>query len=112
MRITHNAIDNGSNARWVLHFNYHAGSITVRNNVFFNRNAGKGCIDYLTNSDIANVDSDYNVLDKVTPNDGTTNYTLAQWQSLGHETHSITASLTSLFADTASANYHLATGSP
>jgi len=112
LQIYHNTVDNASDARWVLLINNSAGPCTVRNNIFINRNSAKGCIDYLTGTDIANFDSDYNVLDKVTPNDGGTTYTLAQWQALGHESHSVTASVGALFVDTASGNYHLAVGSP
>ena len=84
----------------------------MRNNVLYNRNPIRGGITYLDPSDVANTDSDYNIMDRVTPDDGDTVYTLAQWQALGHEPHSLSAPLASLFVDPDAGDYHLAPASP
>jgi hypothetical protein len=88
-----------------------AGANTVRNNILYDRNASRGGIDYGDATDVADTDSDYNVLDAVTPDDST-RLTLAQWQAAGHEPHSFSATPASLFLNTALANYHLAPSSP
>jgi len=51
-------------------------------------------------------------MDLVTPDDGNTVYTLAEWQALGHEPHSLSAPLASLFVDPAAGDYHLSPASP
>ena len=91
---------------------YSAGTNRVRNNILYHPSTSRGSITYASATDVANTDSDYNVITNVTPNDGGTLYTLAQWQTQGHELHSITATPATLFVDPAAANYHLKTGSP
>ncbi len=65
---------------------------------------------------MANTDSDYNIFGggnpAVTPDDGSTFYTLAQWQAQSHESHSLMATLASLFVNASSADYHLLSTSP
>jgi hypothetical protein len=57
--------------------------------------------------------SNYNVVSGQFKNDDTgATQNLAQWQVLGHDTHSFTATASSLFANAAANNYQLVTGSP
>jgi parallel beta-helix repeat protein len=112
MRILHNTVDQASNARWALLMWNTSGPNFVRNNILYNRNPNRGGITYLDPIDITNTDSDYNIIDRVTPDDGGTVYTLAQWQALGHEPHSLSAPLASLWVNPAGADYHLAPASP
>jgi parallel beta-helix repeat protein len=112
MRILHNTVDQASDARWALLIWNTTGPNFVRNNILHNRNPNRGGITYLAPSDVANTDSDYNIMDRVTPDDGDTVYTLAQWQALGHEPHSLSAPLASLFVDADAGDYHLAPASP
>ena len=112
MRILHNTVDQAANARWALLMWNTSGPNFVRNNILYNRNPSRGGITYLDPIDITNTDSDYNIMDRVTPDDGNTVYTLAQWQALGHEPHSLSAPLASLFVNPAGADYHLAPASP
>ena len=72
----------------------------------------RGGISYGSAADVASTDSDYNVLDRVTPDDGATVLTLAQWQAQGHELHSFSATPASLWVNDAAADYHLKAGSP
>src|SRR6185295_9524621 len=84
----------------------------VRNNILYNRHAFRGAITYGTPADVANTDSDYNVLDRVSQDDGSTVLTLAQWKAQGHELHSFSASDTDLWVSATAFDYHLKAGSP
>ena len=112
MEILNNTVVQAATGRYALMVWYSAGTNRVRNNILYHPSTSRGSITYASATDVANTDSDYNVITNVTPNDGGTLYTLAQWQTQGHELHSITATPATLFVDPAAANYHLKTGSP
>jgi parallel beta-helix repeat protein len=112
LQVINNTVDVASNGRWALMFNNTAGMNFARNNILYNRNTARGGITYLTSADVANVDSDYNILDRVTPNDGSTRYTLTQWQAQGRELHSLSVPLANLFVNPTTADYHLLANSP
>jgi hypothetical protein len=61
---------------------------------------------------VTNTNSDYNILDRVSPDDGGTVYSLDEWQAQGREKHSLSATPTALFVNAASGNYHLSAASP
>jgi parallel beta-helix repeat protein len=111
MQILNNTIDMASNGRWALLVKSSTGANVVRNNILYNQNPNRGGIDYGDATDVANTNSDYNVLDAVTPDDST-RVTLAQWQLQGHEPHSLSATPAALFVNEAAADYHLKSGSP
>jgi parallel beta-helix repeat protein len=71
MSIFNNTVDMASNGRWALLIKSSTGPNTVRNNIFYNQNASRGGIDYGDATDVANTDSDYSILDAVTPDDST-----------------------------------------
>jgi parallel beta-helix repeat protein len=112
MRILHNTVDQAADARWALLMFNTTGTNVVRNNILYNRHPFRGGITYETPTDVANTDSDYNIMDRVTPDDGNTIYTLAQWQAMGHEPHSLSVPLANLFVNPASGDYHIVAGSP
>lgn len=110
-----NTIDMAADGRWALNIGQSdvgAGPIRVRNNILNNRNPARGGISYATPSDVSNTDSDFNIMEKVTPNDAGTVYTLAQWKAMGHEPYSLSASNASLFRDPNNGNYHLLATAP
>jgi len=111
MQILNNTVDMASNGRWALLFKSSTGVNTVRNNILYNRNTAHGGIVFGDSNDVANTDSDYNILDAVSPDDGGTRVTLAAWQAAGHETHSLSATLVSLFVNPGM-DYHLLPTSP
>ena len=111
MQILNNTIDMASDGRWALLFKSSTGSNVARNNVLYNRNPNHGGIDYGDATDVADTDSDYNILDAVTPDDST-RVTLADWQLAGHELHSLSAAPAALFVNAGVADYHLKAGSP
>jgi len=112
MKILHNTVDMPTNGRWALLINNTTGPNLVRNNILYNRHAFRGAITYGTPADVANTDSDYNVLDRVSQDDGNTVLTLAQWKAQGHELHSFSASDTDLWVSATAFDYHLKAGSP
>ncbi|HLN02906.1 MAG TPA: right-handed parallel beta-helix repeat-containing protein [Bryobacteraceae bacterium] len=114
--VYNNTIDMASDGRWDLVVSSSVGGNTVRDNILYNENSGHGGIQYTGATDVANTDSDYNIFGggtyAITPDDGTTFYTLAEWQAQGHEAHSFVATLASLFVNPSAGNYHLLAGSP
>jgi parallel beta-helix repeat protein len=112
MEILHNTIDMPSTGRWALLISNTTGPNLVRNNILYNRHSFRGGITYGSPADVANTDSDYNVLDRVSQDDGDTVLSLAQWQAQGFELHSFIASDVDLWMSVASADYHLKAGSP
>jgi parallel beta-helix repeat protein len=113
LQILHNTIDQASNGRWALQFSETTGVNVVRNNVLYNRHAFRGGLNHGSPADVPNVDSDYNVLDRISQDDGGTVLTLAQWQGMGHEPHSVLPGpLAGLFVNANGGDYHLPSGSP
>src|SRR5215470_12013244 len=111
MQILNNTVDMASNGRWALLIKSSTGPNVVRNNILYNQNPNHGGIDYGDATDVANTDSDYNIMDAVTPDDST-RVTLANWQLAGHEPHSFSATPAALWVNEAGADYHLKSGSP
>jgi hypothetical protein len=112
--VAHNTIDQAPDARWDIDISSSAGPNTLRNNILNNRNPGHGGIDYQTALDADDTDSDYNLFGgtcTVTTNDNASNFTLAQWQALGHEPHSSGANISNVVVSPLS-DYHLKTNSP
>ncbi|MGH9367047.1 MAG: right-handed parallel beta-helix repeat-containing protein [Thermoanaerobaculia bacterium] len=112
MQIVNNTIDMASDGRWALLWKSSTGANLVRNNILYNRNTNRGGIVYGDSTDVAGTDSDYNILDAVSPDDGGTRIVIAAWQGMGHEPHSFSATPASLFVNPAGADYHLLASSP
>jgi hypothetical protein len=100
-----------SDGRWAILVKSSAGANFARNNVLFNRNGARGGIVYGDATDVANLDSGANVLDAVSPADGGTRLTLAQWQLQGHEAGSFSIPFASLFVNAGAVDYRLPSGS-
>ena len=109
--VLNNTIDQPSDGRWAVLVKSSAGTNTIRNNILVHRNTARGGLLYGDATDVATTDSDYNVLDAVTPDDGGTRIPLATWKTQGHEPHSLSLSVASLFVSPAGADYHLLAGS-
>jgi parallel beta-helix repeat protein len=113
-QIYNNTIDQAADARWALQITEAAGANVVRNNIFNQRNNStlRGCINYGTNTDVA--DSDYNILTGnayVSTNNAANRMTLTQWQAGGHELHSSSNDIANLVVAPLT-DYHLKTNSP
>ena len=110
--IYHNTVDQAANGRWALGLKQTTGTNYVRNNVLYNRHSFRGGLQFGDTTDAANTDTDYNILNYITTDDGDSRLSLPQWQSMGHDSHSHTGAVETLFVDAASGNYLLRTNSP
>jgi len=114
--VYNNTINMATDGRWALRIDSSVGTNTIRDNILYNSNPNHGGFDFTNATDIADTDSDYNIFGggnwASTPDDGTTFYTLSQWQSQGHEPHSFAATLSSLFVNPPANDYHLLATSP
>ncbi len=109
--VHHNTIDMAADGRWALNFLQTTGLNTVRNNLLLTRHSFRGGLRFGNATDVANTDSDYNIITRITPDDSTV-LTLAQWQTQGHEQHSVSGTLASVFVNADAGNYRLLNNSP
>lgn len=112
MRILNNTIDQAADGRWAVLISETTGVNVVRNNILYNRHSFRGGLLFGDAADAAATDSDYNVMDWISTDNGASRISLAQWKTLGHDANSLSATLASLFVSPASADYHLSPGSP
>jgi parallel beta-helix repeat protein len=116
-KVYNNTIVQAANGRWCLNIpaKGKGGPVgnVVKNNIFYTERADKGAIAvYSTAAGV--LASDYNVVvDRFSTNGGTSvTSTLAQWQALGLDAHSLVSTAGALFVDPALDMYQLRTGSP
>jgi PKD repeat protein len=112
MTIMDNTIVMASNGRWALQFEDSTGENFVRNNILDNLNPAHGGLEFGTQEDVNDTSSDHNVLGSVTIDSSGNIYTLAQWQGMGYEPHSLSATPAQLFVDYTGGNYNLSATSP
>jgi hypothetical protein len=115
IQVYHNTVNLPSTAKYCLQILNTDGTITVRDNILYNQNTTKGCLTWGTTTDAANTDSDYNIVgggSYVSTDNGSTKMTFAAWQSVGHEQHSFSSTLTSLIVNASANDYHLGPRSP
>jgi parallel beta-helix repeat protein len=114
MEIFNNTIDMASDSRWAIRLANSEGPITIKNNIIYNRNLAHGAYSTNTATDVANLTADNNIIVgsyAATPDDEETFYTLAQWKSLGKDTHSTSQNINALFVSLGT-DYHLSANSP
>lgn len=112
--VVNNTIIPAADGRWPINIKNQSTGNVVTNNILLNRNTGRGSIDIAADS-LPRFVSDYNlVMDRFTPDDGTTFLTLADWRTqTGQDSHSIIAAIDqTTFVDPANNDYHLAANSP
>ncbi len=107
-KIYNNTIVNASNGRWCLNINTQSRGDTVYNNILINLHPSRGSI-VIDSSSIPGYHSDYNiVINRLSNNGGNTVITLAAWQQLGYDRHSMLAEpLDSIFRNWSIGDYHL-----
>jgi hypothetical protein len=112
-RVLNNAILVPADGRWALNIpNSNDTGNKLFNNIVFNFHSWRGSI-LIAEPTLAGFESDYNVvMDRFSVDGGDTRISLAQWQALGFDTHSIVATPDQLFVDPAAHDYHLKAGSP
>ena len=87
------------------------GNILEDNILYTEDNASWASLDYLDNSGVADLGGNHNVLQSATDPNGTT-YSLAQWQALGQENGSLSATPMQLFVNASRGDYQLSSLSP
>ncbi len=111
LQILNNTVDQASGGRWALLFQSASGPCVARNNILYNRGTYRGGLLYGGAADVAALDSDYNIMDRVSPDDVAV-LTLAQWKAQGREPNSLSATPAALWMDTVTGNYRLRSDSP
>jgi len=108
-RFIGNTIVQAANGRFAIVLRNGSINNAVLNNILLHLGS-RGSLEVEASSFVGLV-SDYNVVATVFSND-VDFLSLAEWQALGLDAHSIVATSAALFVDPAAANYHLKTGSP
>jgi len=90
-KVYNNTISNPSDARWgIIAVNGSTGNI-LYNNIIINHHNFRGSIS-IDESSMENFISDYNLItDRMSSDDGESNMSLEEWQSLGYDLHSALA---------------------
>jgi hypothetical protein len=84
----------------------------VFNNILYNQHPWRGVIT-IGPSDLEGFDSDYNVLmDRLSADGDDTVISLAAWQGMGYDAHSLLSTPALLFANPGANDYHLTAASP
>ncbi len=84
----------------------------VFNNILYNAHSWHGVIN-IGPSDLAGFSSDYNVLmDRLSADGNDTVISLATWQAMGYDQHSLLSTPAQLFENLAANDYHLSSTSP
>ena len=112
LSILHNTVDMPARGGWALAFRDSAGPNLVRNNVLLSQSARRGGILLGDAGDAANLDSGFNLLERLGADGGAALVPLAEWQAGGREEGSLSAARDELWADPGSADYSLRPRSP
>jgi parallel beta-helix repeat protein len=107
-KVYNNTIIQPSDGRWcIISVNGSTGN-TLYNNILINHHSFRGSIS-IDAATVTGFVSDYNILvNRLSDDDGNSNMTLTQWQSLGYDTHSMIAdSENQIFIDHTNGNFHL-----
>jgi parallel beta-helix repeat protein len=112
-QVLNNTVVMASDGRWAINIpNTVDTNNQIFNNIAYTAHSWRGSIS-IASPTLTGFVSDYNVvMDRFSTDDGNTRISLAAWQALGHDAHSIIATPAQLFVNPANANYHLASNSP
>jgi len=107
-KVYNNTVIQPSDGRWCIISVDGSTGNTVYNNILINHHSFRGSIS-LDAASMTGFVSDYNILvNRLSDDDGNSNMTLTQWQSLGYDTHSMIANPEEqIFTDYSSNNFHL-----
>ncbi|CAG0927107.1 hypothetical protein TFLX_00355 [Thermoflexales bacterium] len=111
-RVLNNTIVMAANGRWGINIpNTNDTNNQLFNNIIYNYQSWRGSI-ALGSPTLSGFESDYNVvMDRFSVDEGDSRLTLAQWQALGYDQHSVIATPSQLFVNASAADYHLMPGS-
>jgi len=107
-KVFNNTVIQPSDGRWCIISVDGSTGNTLYNNILINHHSFRGSI-ALDAASITGFVSDYNILvNRLSDDDGNSNMTLSQWQTLGFDQHSMIADPENqIFVDNANSNYHL-----
>ncbi len=117
-KVYNNTIVMAAGSRWVINIpkspRKKASPVgnRIENNILYTPVSNHGSV-LIYGSAVSGFVSDYNVVvNRFSTNGGTTVISLASWQGLGYDQHSLLATPAQLFVDPVNNDYHLAAGSP
>jgi parallel beta-helix repeat protein len=112
-KVYNNTVINAEDGRWSLNIGNDSEADTIYNNILITLHNWRGSISIREES-LPGFYSDYNiVLDRMSSDGGDSRLTLAEWQSMGFDNHSILAgSMDNVFVDWENGDYHLLQNSP
>lgn len=113
-KVYNNTIIQAAGARWCINIPASSGAPNptgnvIKNNILYQPDSARGSV-LIYSSGVSGFESDYNVVVRFSINGGDSTTSLAAWQSLGYDQHSISATPSALFVDPANNNYHLKNG--
>lgn len=113
-KVYNNTIIQAAGARWCVNIPASSGVANptgnvIKNNILYQPDSARGSV-VIYGSGVSGFESDYNIVVRFSINGGDTTTSLAAWQSLGYDQHSIIAAPSALFVDPANNDYHLKTG--
>jgi len=114
--IYNNTIVMAPNSRFVINIPHddHAAPVgnVIENNILYTPDSNHGSI-LIAGAHPSGFQSDHNVVvNRFSDNNGDSTISLAKWQALGYDLHSIIATPAQLFVDPATFNFQLSSGSP
>jgi PKD repeat protein len=114
--VVNNTFDIASDGKWGIQLHNGSKNNTVFNNIVVTQHPWHGSIHIDSAASMVGLVCDYNVLttnnDCVTTDGDTSYLSFAQWKTQGFDTHSLTATQSTLFVNSGSGDYHLVNGSP
>ena len=107
-KVYNNTIIQPADGRWCIISVDGSTGNTIYNNILINHHSFRGSIS-LDAASMTGFVSDYNILvNRLSDDDGNSNMTLSQWQSMGYDQHSMLANPENqIFVDYVNSNYHL-----
>jgi len=107
-KVYNNTIINPTVTRWNILMNNGSPGNTIYNNILINHHSFRGSIS-IDASSMNGFSSDYNILEnRLSTDDGNSNMTLSEWQSLGYDLHSQIANPEEqIFVDHSNGDFHL-----
>jgi len=107
-KVYNNTIIQPSDGRWCIISVDGSTGNTIYNNILINHHSFRGSI-AIDAASVPGLVSDYNILvDRLSDDDGNSNMSLTQWQSLGYDFHSMIADPEEqIFIDYPNNNFHL-----
>jgi hypothetical protein len=112
-RVLNNTIVMPADGRWAINIaDPECVNNVLFNNIILTHHSWRGSVT-IPEAGLSGFQSDYNIVeDRFSADGDNSTITLAAWQALGYDAHSLIATTDQLFQDEAGADYHLLPGGP